>query len=196
MSAFLTCLCRNLMFTGLYLSWDAFAPKSRKVNLIKCLIFRALKICSDTKIKSEFEPIKNLFLCNGYPEKVIANTLNLTVSKFRNDNRPFGSSKCLVYVRLLWIGSASQLIADKVTSVACYYKEVKIWTFFTLRATFCSIHKDVLSIFQQCNLIYKFQCCCDATYIGCTLQYFELRVRQHVPHKEFVIVQHPGIYKC
>ena len=96
-------------------------------NLIKCLTFRALKVCSDSKIKSEFEQIKNQFLSNGYPEEIIADTINLTVNKFRNDNRPFGPCKCPVYVRLPWIGSTSQLIADKVTSsVACFYNVVKV----------------------------------------------------------------------
>ena len=45
-----TSIYRKPMFTGLYLSWDAFAPKSRKVKLIKCLTF---KICSDNKIKND-----------------------------------------------------------------------------------------------------------------------------------------------
>ena len=81
--------------SSLYLSWNAFAPKSRKVNLIKCLTFKALKICSD-KIKSEFEQIKNLFLGNRYPEEVIVITINKTVNKFRNNIRPFGPPKCPV----------------------------------------------------------------------------------------------------
>ena len=66
------------MIIGLYLSWDAFAPKSRKANLIKCLTFRALKILSD-KIKNEFEQIKNSFLGNWYPVEVIVDTMNKTV---------------------------------------------------------------------------------------------------------------------
>ena len=60
--AFVTCIYTKPTFTGLYLNWDAFAPKSRKVNLIKCLTFRALNICSDNKIKSEFEQIKKKIL--------------------------------------------------------------------------------------------------------------------------------------
>ena len=72
--AYVTSIYRNLTFTGLYLSLDAYAPKSRKVNLIKCLTLRAIKICSD-KIKSEFEQIKSLFLGNGYPEEVIVDTI-------------------------------------------------------------------------------------------------------------------------
>ena len=75
-SAFLTCIYRKPTFTGVYLGRDAFAPKSRKVNLIKCFTFMALKIFSDSKIKSEFGQIRNLFLSNGYPEEVIADTIN------------------------------------------------------------------------------------------------------------------------
>ena len=52
-SSFLTSVYRKPTFTGLYLSWDAFAPMSRKLNFIKCLSFRALNICSDSKIKEE-----------------------------------------------------------------------------------------------------------------------------------------------
>ena len=131
---------RKPTFTGLYLGWDAFAPMSRKVNLIKCLIFWALKICLDSKIKSGFEQIKNLFLSNGYPQEVIVDTIHLTVKKFRNDNRPFGPSKYQVYVRLFWIGSANQLIADKVTSsVTRCYNAVRVCTIFTARSAFISV---------------------------------------------------------
>ena len=98
--AFVTSIYREPTFTGLDFSWDALAPKSRKVNLIKCLTFRALKICLDNRIKSEFEQIKNLLLGNEYPEEVIVDTMHKTVDKFRNNIVPFGSPKCPVYVRL------------------------------------------------------------------------------------------------
>ena len=76
---------RKPTFTGLYLSWNAFAPKFRKVILIKYLIFRALKICSDNKIKSEFEQIKHLFLGNGYPEEVIVLYCIVKKMPYHND---------------------------------------------------------------------------------------------------------------
>ena len=68
-SALLTCIYRKPTFTGLYLNWDSFAPKYRKVNLIKGLTFSTLKICSESKIKSGFEQIKNLFWVMGIPKK-------------------------------------------------------------------------------------------------------------------------------
>ena len=113
----------------------------------------ALKTCSDCKIISEFEQIKSIFLSNGYPEELIANIIYLTVNKFRKDNRPFGPFKSSIYVGLLWIGSASQLIADKVTySVPRCYNAVKDRTIFTNRTAVRSTHKYVL----QSNSIYKF----------------------------------------
>ena len=139
--AILTCIYRKPTFTILYLSWDAFAPKSRKVNLIKCITFRVLKICSDNRIKSELKRIKNLFLGNGYPEKVIVDTIKKTVNKFRNNIRPLGPSKCPVYVRFSWIGSPSQLIANKVfSSVTRCYNAARVQTIFIIWATFRSIH--------------------------------------------------------
>ena len=146
--AFVTSIYRKPTFTGLYLSWDAFTPKSWKVNLIKCLTFRALKICSDYRIKSEFEQIKNLFLGNGYPEEVIVDTMNKTINKFRNNIVPFGPPKSPVYVRRLWIESPSQLIADKVSSSVIYcFNAAMVRTIFTTQAALRSTHKDVIPIF-------------------------------------------------
>ena len=94
---------------------------------------------------------------------------------------PFGPLNCPVYVRLPWIGSPSQLITDKVSSsVTPCYNAAMVRTIFTTQAAFPSIHKDVLPIFQQSNLIYKFQCCYNVTYIGYTSQHLEIRVKQHV----------------
>ena len=156
--------------------WDAFAPKSRKVNLIKCLTLRTLKICSDNRIKSEFEQIKIYFGVTGILRKLLLTPLK-TVDKFRNNIRPFGLPKYPLYVRLPWIGSSSQLVADKVSfSVTRCFNASMVRTIFA----FHSALKDVLPIFQQSNLIYKFQCCCNATYIGRTSQRLEVKVRQHV----------------
>ena len=53
---------------------------------------------------------------NRYPEEVIVDTMNKTVDKFWNNIVQFGPPKCPVEDKLPWIGSPSQLIADKVSS--------------------------------------------------------------------------------
>ena len=59
--------------------------------------------------------------------------------------------------------------------------EGEVRSIFATKAAFNSIHKDVLPIFNQSLLIYKFKCWCNSTYIGRTSQRLEVRVRQHVP---------------
>ena len=91
-SSFLTSVYRKPTFTVLYFSWDSFA---RKLNLIRCLSYRALNICCDSKIEDELKVIKEIFINNGYPEEVIDDNIKLTVTRFKNKNKPFGPLKLL-----------------------------------------------------------------------------------------------------
>ena len=117
------------------------------------------------------------------------------VNKFRNNIKSLGPSKCPVYVRFPWIGFPCQLIAEKVSSsVTRCYNTVMVQTTFTIWAAFHPIHKDVLHIFQQSNLIYKFKYRCNATSIGRTSHGLEVSVKQFL--KIFVTAQHPGIQNC
>ena len=126
--------------------------------------------------------IKEIFINNWYPEEVINDNINLTVTEFKNKNKIFGPSKCPVYFRLPWIGPASQSFADKVaSSVYCSYHAVKVRSIFSSKTAFSSIHNDVLPILNQSLLIYKFNCRCNSTYIGRTSQCLEVWIRQHVP---------------
>ena len=120
-SSFFTSIYRKATFTGLYLDWHSFAPKSRKLNLIRCLSYRVLNICSDCKIENELKAIKDIFIDNGYSEDVI--DIKHTVTKFKNTNKVFGPPKCPVYFRLPWVGSVSQSFADKIASSVyrCYH---------------------------------------------------------------------------
>ena len=122
-SSFLTSIYRKPTFTGLYLDWHYFASKSRKLNLIRCLSYRALNIFSDCKIENELKAIKDIFIDNGYPEDVIDINIKHTVTKFKNLNKVFGPPKCPVYFRIPWVGSASQPFADKIASSVyrCYH---------------------------------------------------------------------------
>ena len=61
----------------------------------------------------------------------------------------------------------------------CYHA-VNLIPIFTSMPTFNSTNKDKLPIFKQSNLIYKFTCQCNLTYIGMTCQRLEVRVRQHI----------------
>ena len=87
-SSFLTSVYRKPTFTGLYLSWNSFAPRSRKLNLIRCLSYRDLNICSDCKTEDELKVIKDIFINNGYPEEVIDDNIKFTVTSSKIRTKP------------------------------------------------------------------------------------------------------------
>ena len=82
-SSFLTSVYKKPTFTGLYLSWHSFAPRSRKLNLIRCISYKALNICSDCKIEDELKVIKDIFINNGYPEEVIEDNIKFTLTRLK-----------------------------------------------------------------------------------------------------------------
>ena len=46
-SSFVTSEYQKPTFMRLYISWDSLTPKSKKINFVKCLTYRAQMICSD-----------------------------------------------------------------------------------------------------------------------------------------------------
>ena len=64
----------------------------------------------------------------------------------------------------------------------CYHA-ITVRPIFTSKTAFNTIHKDLLPIFKQSLLIYKFNCRCNSAYIGRTCQRLVVRIRQHVPRR-------------
>ena len=62
-----TSVYRKPTFTGLYSSFYSFIPRSYKVNLVKTLTSRAIKICTPDTVDSELSFIRRVLLDNGYP---------------------------------------------------------------------------------------------------------------------------------
>ena len=81
-TGFLTSVYRKPMFTGQYIRWNSFSPKTRKISLIKTLVHRALMICSKTKLGSVLDKIKQLFIENGYPTDVLLSCINQKLANF------------------------------------------------------------------------------------------------------------------
>ena len=69
-SSFSTSLYRKKTFTELYTKWDLFTPRKYKINLIRTLTCRCLRICfSSCLLQSALNDLKNLLSRNGYPRR-------------------------------------------------------------------------------------------------------------------------------
>ena len=66
---------RKPSFTGVYTRWDSFAPTSHKINLIKSLTLRSMRICTPSRLGDEVAKLREIFVKNGYPSQLV-NTEN------------------------------------------------------------------------------------------------------------------------
>ena len=70
-SGFVTSLYRKPTFTGLYTPWDSFSPTQYKINLVRCLTNRILRICSQSVVQKELDTLRTILERNGYPGHVL-----------------------------------------------------------------------------------------------------------------------------
>ena len=64
------------LHTQQYSNWNSNHPKSMLLGVLKGLIHTAHVICDRKEdLSEELELLKNVFLCNGYPELLVAKTL-------------------------------------------------------------------------------------------------------------------------
>ena len=113
--AFVTCIYRKPMFTGLYLVEMLLHLSPERLIWLSVSHSGLLRFVRITRLKPNLNKLK-IDWSIRYSEEVIVDTMNKTVHRFSNNIGPLGLFECPAYVRLPWIGSHSQLIGDKVSS--------------------------------------------------------------------------------
>ena len=183
--AYTTYVYRKPTFTGQYIRWDSFCDKRRKLNLIKCLVHRAKRICSADKLDFELEFIKATLMNNGYPEGTIQKIMKRQLDDNDLDQRAHTSTlddTSPVYLRLPYIGPVSTVYRERIVdSITRCYKTAKPRVILTSRPILTTAVKDVLPALKRSNLVYEFTCHCDSRYVGRTTQRLLSRTKEHVP---------------
>ena len=114
-------------------------------------------------------------------ESLIAYSKNSSRTGCNNSLTVFGPEQCPVYLKLPWRGKISQKFEQQVKrSVSQCYNSVAMRVIFTTHKLLPSGQKDVLPTKKLNNVIYEFQCRCDARYVGRTSLRLEDRIKQHI----------------
>ena len=173
---FVTSVYRKPTFTGMCLQWDSHCPVKYKVGLVRCLVNRALRICSDGKL-NELEFLKELLLRNSYPigivNKFVSRSGLMDVGKANTGQR--------VVFRLLYAGVRHCDFEHCVRSIVCRaFDDVDVVIIYSVRRAF-TVMKDVIPTNLLSKVVYSFECRqCDNWYVGRTLQHLKARIK-HVP---------------
>ena len=177
---------RKPTFTGLYTRWESFCAKKHKINLIRSLVHRAVKICSPATLKDEFDNLRRILTNNGYPLDVI-NTTIAKVTDSRNDPTRIVSNDAeerIVSIRLPWIGNISRkFAAQTTTAITQAFPKVRPVVAFTTKHAFAGVAKEALPTLSKSSVVYAYTCSCKRMYVGKTTQRLAERIKQHIPPK-------------
>ena len=181
--------------TDMILNYSSVAPMKWKTGLVKCLVHRAHKGCSNKiLLRKEIDHLRQMFFKNGYPKRLF----NDIVDEFRtqqdaqnevNDQTLSEDNTTKIILKIPFVGSKSVMFAKKIKKlvkmemdidIQIIYETVRIKDFFKLKD---GVTKEILS-----KVVYKFCCSSDSKiqYIGHTNRTLRERVSEHLKGKTAV----------
>ena len=183
---FTTTVHRKTTFTGLYTKWDSFTPRKYKINLIRILTYRCLRICSSSSLlQSTLFDLKNTLLQNGYPRGVLCYNINDVLNRQKNRSAEPATTvlKKDIILALPFLGFRSEALTRRVKScISEFYGCVNLRVIFqnTCRVKSFFPYKDRFSRSQRSKIVYKASCWdCDSFYIGKTKRRLHDRKSEH-----------------
>jgi len=112
---FSTSVYHKASYTGLLLNYLSFTPNLYKKSLVKTLINRTFKICSNwTKFNIDINKIKIILQRNAFPLKFIELLIRNYVNETYNlSNKAEKATKNTHYFKLPYIGDYSDITSEK-----------------------------------------------------------------------------------
>lgn len=183
--------------SGHILPWSSNTTIRQKIGIIKGERIRAERLSSNEEMKlASLKLIKDKFLKNGYPNKIISKHL-FSNSKF-NKNKP----KTNTVIKLPFVNEkCSQIMQNLIKKSKLKHNPRIIFkTQAPLgillqkpRQNFCG-PKCICDGKNSCNkknVTYKITCTiCKETYIGETCRTIRTRIKEHLKQKESEVLKH------
>ena len=195
---------RKPTFTGVYLNWDSLTSRKYKIGLIKCLLNRIWRICSNPETRSvETSRTKSILLKNNYP----ANVLDKEIAKFVSNKNKLESNinksidpndyekgatdvpKKVAYIKLPYSGRNCEQFGEKLKRlVEKTYSSVNLRVAFIAPSDLSKHFKfkdKIVEVEKQSLVVYHIKCSeCQADYIGKTERILAHRILEHQSPKK------------
>ena len=183
-TTFETSVYRKPTYTGLTTKFSSFMPVQYKRNLISTLTTRAFNICSNYfNLHLEFQFLRSTFFRNGFSKRFIDSYLGKQLNNLMNPRKPkITVNKAVVYFPIVFTGKHSFSLKNKLTRLLReFYPQLAVRVIFKPTHTIGNLFKfkDVVPVELQSSVVYKYQCCCNATYIGMTKRQLSVRISEH-----------------
>ena len=184
---FETSVYRKDTFSGLFMNFKSFLPKTYKLGLISTLIDRVFKIAHNRSIFFfEMKKVREFLGRNSYPPHLVDKQMKKYLKKVDLAKEKDKDDENISYMKLPYIGDYSRTVQNKILTLCsklCKNTNIKlVFTSKKISSYFSS--KDKMPSDLRARVVYKFSCAgCNACYVGQTTRYFDTRVHEHL-HKQ------------
>lgn len=172
---FKTSVYRKPTHTDRYTHFTSHHHPRVKTGTIKCLVRRAEKICDDGSRGKEVAHIRNTFVKNGYPKRLISRVLSAPPPRqpTEAEDTPTGKPASLFLPYIQGLSEKIQTACRKI-GVRTVFKSRE-----TLRQRLMKVKTRVPDVKKK-EIVYKIPCRdCDAVYIGETGRSLQKRITEH-----------------
>jgi len=170
--------------TALCTNFNSFMYISYKLSAVKCLLWRALHLCSNwSLIHSEISSLRNMFLLNAYPSDILDRLIRSSVSNFIQPNLQFGPKKDRMYIGLPFLGKPTDALRRTIKTIGKkFFPSKDLIVYFTSGrrvSNFFQI-KDSTPFGLRSHVVYQYTCTrCQSSYIGKTSRHLRHRISEH-----------------
>ncbi|CAM0512587.1 unnamed protein product [Fasciola hepatica] len=172
---------RKETWTGQCLQFDSFVSVEYERGLVRTLFQTARHICTEDMIDNELRQLKESLTRNAYPDAFIEKHSKPKLIRQTNCS----AEKLLVTICLPFIRDDINCLLKRPLGSALaqnkYYAPDLRIIHRTIEIPTPSV-KQRSPMYTKSNLIYQFQCSCEATYLGRTERQLRNRVIEYIPN--------------
>jgi len=184
MFGFSTSVYRKPTSTSLYMNFNSFTPLQYRLSVFKCLVYRALRLCSSWQlIHNEIQTLRSMLLRNSFPSWILDRIIKSLINSSINPLIKFGPAKERVYIGLPYLGKQTDVVRRKIINICKQFiphKDVIVYFKPGRRVANYFRTKDVTPIDLRSRIVYQYTCAsCQASYVGQTSRHLRHRVAEH-----------------
>jgi len=181
---YLTSVYRKPTSTSLFMNFNSFVPLMYRLSVFKCLVSRALRLCSTWNLfHLEVNSVRSMLLRNAYPAWLLDRIIKNSVSYFMNPNVKFGPHKDRIYIGLPFLGKPTESLRQSIKEICkkfISHKDVIIYFKPGRRVSNFFRVKDTTPFELRSRVVYEFTCVgCHSNYIGQTSRHLGHRIAEH-----------------
>ena len=180
-----TTVYRKPTHSGVFTNYISFIPHYFKAALVKTLVTRAYRLCSNWHLfHSEIRKIKALLMNNGYNKTFVENIIGTQLDRFITDNtcKKHEPEQRKYFMRLPFLGDPSNRLLGSINACLNQFnlgsiKVELLHSFSRLEGNFRFKDKQPKHLLN--GVVYQVTCSCNLRYIGETKRCLKVRFEEH-----------------